>query len=393
MSVHLAADPPRICINGKFAAQPTTGVQRYAACIVQALDRALALQPQPARFELLVPAGARVPALQCIGVRELAAPAWAPARLRLHAWEQSTLPAAARGALLLSLSGSAPARAGAQVATLHDAALWDHPQAYTRAFGLWYRALFRRLVRLPGRRLVPSAFSQARLAAVLGVPQARFDVLPGGSDALQAVQADASALQRHGLQARRYLLAVASRNPTKNLAGLQRAWAALSVAQRAGCRLVLVGGQAPAVFAAAPGPHPAAADRLDPAEADVLHLGRVDDAALKALMSQALALVCPSLYEGYGLPPLEAMACGCPVAAARAAALPEVLGEAALYFDPQRPQDIAVALARLIDDAPLRARLQAAGYRQAAGRTWDGAAARLLPLLLADSTQAAGVAA
>lgn len=385
MNVHLAAEPPRICINGKFAAQPTTGVQRYAACIVQALDRALALRPQPARFELLVPPGARVPALQCIGVRELPAPAWAPARLRLHAWEQFTLPAAARGALLLNLSGSAPARAGAQVATLHDAALWDHPQAYTRAFGLWYRALFRRLVRLPGRRLVPSAFSQARLAAVLGVPQARFDVLPGGSDALQAVQADDSALQRHGLQARCYLLAVASRNPTKNLAGLQRAWAALSAAQRAGCRLVLVGGQAPAVFAAAPAPHPG--------DADVLHLGRVDDAALKALMSQALALVCPSLYEGYGLPPLEAMASGCPVVAARAAALPEVLGEAALYFDPQRPQDIAAALARLIDDAPLRARLQAAGYRQAAGRTWDGAAARLLPLLLADSAQAAGVAA
>ena len=78
MIVHLAADPPRICINGKFAAQPTTGVQRYAACIVQALDRALALRPQPARFELLVPPGARVPALQCIGVRELPAPAWAP---------------------------------------------------------------------------------------------------------------------------------------------------------------------------------------------------------------------------------------------------------------------------------------------------------------------------
>jgi len=363
----------RVYINGKFAAQRTTGVQRYAACMVQALDRLLAHLLQPVHVKLLLPPGALPPALQHIRPRELPPPVWAPARLRLHAWEQNTLPAAARGGLLLNLSGSAPYFAGAQVATLHDAALWDHPGAYAPAFRFWYRTLFRHLVRSPGRRLVPSVFSQQRLAAALHVPATRFDVVPGGSDALRSVQADPSVLSRNGLQPHHYLLVVASDNPTKNLAALQRAWASLPVAQRGGCRLAWVGGGAASVFAAA--------TAQQGAQTDLLALGTLDDTELKALMSQALALVCPSLYEGFGLPPLEAMACGCPVAAARAASLPEVLGDAALYFDPHSDADISRALARLVSDAPLRAHLRNRGLARAAACTWDVAAARLWPLL------------
>jgi glycosyltransferase involved in cell wall biosynthesis len=373
-----------IYINGKYTAQRMTGVQRYATCLVQALDRLLAQSAQRWPVELLLPPGALPPALQHIAVREVPAPWWAPARLRMHAWEQIALPAAARGGLLLNLSGSAPFFAGPQMATLHDAALWDHPGAYTAAFGIWYRTLFRRLVRTEGRRLVPSVFSQGRLAAALGVPATRFDVVPGGSDALEPVQSDVSALDRHGLQSQRYLLAVASQNPTKNLAALQRAWAALNDAQRNGCRLVLVGGAAPSVFAHT---RPAL-----PPQRDVLPLGPVDDAELKALMSQALALVCPSLYEGFGLPPLEAMACGCPVAAARAASLTEVLGEAALYFDPQDDAAITQALARLIHDPALRAELRAQGLARAAALTWGASAARLWPLLQAEQARLAGAA-
>ncbi len=377
MVPHVKPGPARIVINGKFAAQRTTGVQRHAACLTQALDRLLARAPLPLPCELLLPPGARPPRVQHIAVRELPAPAWAPARRRLHAWEQRALPAAARGGLLLNFAGGAPYFAGAQIVTLHDAALWDHPHAYTAAFRFWYRRLFRHLVRVPGRRLVPSVFSQQRLAAALGVPAERFDVVPGGSDAVQRAQVDPSVLARHGLQPQAYVLAVASHNPTKNLPCLQRAWAGLNTAQRAGCRLVLVGGAAPAVFAADPAP--------GTLPADMLLLGSMDDAELKALMSQARGLVCPSLYEGFGLPPLEAMACGCPVAAARAASLPEALGDAALYFDPQDEADIGRALVRLIADDTLRGQLRAQGLAWAAAHTWDHAAARLWPLLQAES--------
>ncbi len=382
------AGAARLFINGKFAAQRTTGVQRYAACLVQALDRLLARLPAPPRCELLLPPGAQPLRLRHIGVRELPAPRWAPARLRLHAWEQRSLPAAARTGLLLNLSGSAPWFAGAQLATLHDAALWDQPLAYTPIFRFWYRRLFGHLVRRPGPRLVPSVFSQQRLAAALGVPAGRFQVVPGGGDALQTVSADPQALARQGLQPQGYVLAVASANPTKNLAALQRSWAALTAAQRGPCVLVLVGGAAPAVFSASRGAVPPSAQAGHPGP--VRPLGPVDDAELKALMSQALGLVCPSVYEGFGLPPLEAMACGCPVAAARAAALPEVLGEAPLYFDPHDEADITRALAQLIGDADLRTRLGARGLAQAAAHTWDRAAAQLWPLLQAELSGGTG---
>jgi glycosyltransferase involved in cell wall biosynthesis len=369
-----------VYINGKFLAQRLTGVQRYATCLVQALDRRLGVagSPPSLRCVLLLPPGAPAPVLQHIEARALAHSA-ASALFGLHGWEQLRLPGAARDGVLLSLSGSAPARARRQIATLHDAALWDQPGAYTRSFRLWYRALFRRLARRGGPLLTVSAFSRTRLALALGVAESRFTLVPGGSEHLLAVAPEPGALDRLQLQPGCYLLAVASANPSKNLPRLLRAWAALPAAIRAGLQLVLVGGGSPRVFAAGAEVQTAS---------DVRLAGAVSDAALRALLDGALAMVCPSLYEGYGLPPLEAMACGCPVAAARSASLPEVLGDAALYFDPNDEAAITAALAQLIGDAALRERLRSAGRSHAATRRWDGAAAALLPLLLSQSRTA-----
>jgi glycosyltransferase involved in cell wall biosynthesis len=110
----------------------------------------------------------------------------------------------------------------------------------------------------------------------------------------------------------------------------------------------------------------------------VTRVGEVADAQLKALYAHALALVFPSLYEGFGLPPLEAMACGCAVAASRAASLPEVCGEAALYFDPLDVDDMVATLQRLCGDGALRAALRKAGTQHVAAYTWAASAAALL---------------
>ncbi len=356
-----------VYVNGKFCAQRTTGVQRYARHALGALDARLSAGRSPAHWTLLLPPGTEAPALQAIGVRHV--PWTGPGGL--HGWEQWALPRAAQGGLLLNLAGSAPAlHVAAQACVMHDAAPFDQPQAYTRAFALWYRWLFRRLSQRPSTCLVTvSAFSRDRLAAVLSVPRQRFTIAPGGAHHLDTVVADASLLAAHGLDQTPFVLAVGSRNPTKNLARLAEAWRLLG---RADVRLAVVGGVNARVFGRP-------ADAL--AVPGLVEIGAVSDAALKALYERALAFVFPSWYEGFGLPPLEAMACGCPVAASAIPAVSEVCGDAAVYFDPLSPQAIAGALQRLLDDPALRHDRRERGRQRAAQFPWDATAEALLGAL------------
>ena len=350
-----------IFVNGKFLMQRATGVQRAAREWLNAVDRQLAGDPAAReRWVVLHPPGARLPHWQCIEARPVGRPGGP-----LLWWEQWSLPRAARAGMLLNLAGSAPWWARRQIATLHDAAVWDQPQAYTWLFRTWYRVLFRHLARRASRLLTVSAFSRQRLAACLRQAEQRFSVVPNGADHLDAISADAGVLGGAEPIEGCFLLAVASANPSKNLARLVEAFGRLDRSQR--LRLVIVGGGNSRVFA----------DGNLPAIEGVQRLGAVNDAALKALYSHALALVVPSLYEGFGLPPLEAMSCGCPVAVARAAALPEVCGDAALYFDPLSVDDIAAALQRLANDSRLRDELRLAGMQRAAAFTWRAAGQRL----------------
>lgn len=357
-----------VYLNGKFTAQRTTGVQRSAACLVGALDAQLAVGTQAAacRWVLLCPPQSVLPVLRRIECRRVG-----PALGSLHLWEQLRLPLAARDGLLVSLAGSAPLLARRQACTFHDAAVFDRPDAYTAAFGAWYRFAFRRLARSAALVLTVSAFSKVRLVEVLRLAPHRLAVVANGAEHLAPLSADASVLAKLGLERERYLLAVGSANPTKNFAALLRSFHAL--AAPGAVRLVIVGEGRRGVFA------PAALE--GPPDPRIVICGAVRDTELKALYENALGLVFPSTYEGFGLPPLEAMACGCAVAASNAAAVPEVCGDAALYFDPHAPAAIAAAMQRLIDEPALRERLRQSGRARAAAFDWAAAAAALLGAL------------
>ncbi len=368
LAARLAQVPMRtLYINGKFLAQPLTGVQRYAMELLKACDRSRVDSGPSAPWVLLCPRGAAPSSWRTIAVQHAG-----PRGLPLHLWEQVVLPWAARDGQLLSLAGSAPWLGSAQFCTIHDAAVFDWPQAYRPLFVAWYRRLFRRQAKRARALFTVSAFSQRRLGQHLAVPPSRLLVVPDGADHLSAARADDAVLDRLGLRGQPYLLSVSSLHPAKNQSRLLQAFARVAD-QTPGLKLLMVGSRNPTVFAAGE-----AREADLPPDPRVIWAQRVSDEELTSLYLHAQALVFPSLYEGFGLPPLEAMGLGCPVLAAQAASIPEICGDAALYFDPLDHADMARAIRTLLDDRVLRQRLAAAGQTRALRWRWADAARSLL---------------
>jgi glycosyltransferase involved in cell wall biosynthesis len=351
--------PDAIFINGRFLAQPVTGVQRYAREVVKALDALLVegvVDAGSTEVTLLAPRdGVDVPPLERIRFRRAG-------RLAGHAWEQFELPRLSRGGALLNLCNTAPLARRKQVVTLHDAAVYRVPAAYTLAFRTWYRVLWAGLARTAPAILTVSYFSRRELADCLGIDRSRIGVVEEAGDHVLAVAPDPGVLDRHGLRARPFVLAVSTANPTKNFGAVVRAIERLGDTD---FDFVVAGGVDPRVFAQAAAPLPAAVKRV----------GYVSDGELRALYEHAACFVHPSRYEGFGLPPLEAMRCGCPVIAAEAASIPEVCGDAALYFDPASPAELADKLAALMANPAERDALAARGRARAARFSWRRAAA------------------
>ena len=275
-----------------------------------------------------------------------------------HAWEQAVLPLAARGAALIYCPAQlAPVASRRTVVVLHDAAPLRHPEWYSRAFVAWQRAMLPRIARRARALITVSTFSKQELVAALGVEPERIAVIPNGVDARFRADADPGpARAAHALE-RPYALAVGTRIARKNLAALDTAARAL-----AGAGIELVAAGSGRAYMRAEGAAPARA------------LGYVADEHLPGLYAGARALVMPSLYEGFGLPCVEAMACGTAVVAADRGALPETCGGAALIVDPGDETALAEAVLAAATDDATRERLAAAGRERAAALSWKRAA-------------------
>jgi glycosyltransferase involved in cell wall biosynthesis len=338
----------KLYLNARFAGQKLTGVGRFAKEISA---RLLPLVERDGRFDAFVLAPRRPQSLQASVL-----------------WEQFVLPFRARGGFLVSLANTGPLALRRQLVVVCDASVFAMPENYSPLFRAWYYAALNVLLRRAERIVTLSRFSRAELARYCGVPESRIDVIPCGCDHVDAVTADDSFPERAGLARGRYVLAVGTPSGAKNLAVLGDAMARL---RGEGLQLALAGNLEPSVF------------RRAPSGLQAVTLGYVTDGELKALYEQALCLAFPSRYEGFGLPPLEAMRCGCPVVASEAASLPEVCGDAALFAAPDDSERIARHIGDLAASEALRESLRARGRAHAAGYTWTAAAERLFQIIAA----------
>jgi glycosyltransferase involved in cell wall biosynthesis len=324
------------CVNLRTLGYGITGVQRYLLSL---------LPHMPSQLNCLKPSQA----LQGI---------------KGHIWEQVYLPTQLQRRLLWSPGNTGPIAVSRQVLTVHDAASLDHPEWFERKFALWYGALLPRLIRKVRAIITVSRFSKERIVRLTGVDPERVHVIPNGVDrrfrpadliTIKQVRTDVDLTGP-------YILFVGSLEPRKNLKILLEAW---QLGGFDGATLAVVGA----------GGNLFAKLQFDSIPKGVRLLGRVEDDVLPVLYSGAAGFVYPSIYEGFGLPPLEALACGCPVAVSDIPAHREVCGSTAIYFDPFSPKDLSNKLEWLLrlDGAP-RTSLVERGLHHASGYSWESAA-------------------
>jgi glycosyltransferase involved in cell wall biosynthesis len=327
----------QLCVNLRTLGYHITGVQRYLLNLLPYMPSELdSVKPQRA--------------LQGI---------------KGHLWEQLYLPSQLRRRLLWSPGNTGPIAVSRQVLTVHDASSLDHPEWFERKFALWYAALLPRLIRKVRAIITVSNFSKERIIRLTGVTPDRVHVIYNGVDQrfrpadpqfVKQVRAD------YGLDGGPYILFVGSLEPRKNLRLLLEAWRSGGFD---GATLAVAGASG----------HLFPKLEFNSMPAGVRLLGRVEDDVLPALYSGATGFVYPSIYEGFGMPPLEAMACGCLAAVSDIPAHREVCGKAAIFFDPSSVDDISAKLELLLglDGAP-RASLLEQELLHTARYDWKDAA-------------------
>ncbi len=350
----------------------TGGMEVYARELIPAL---LAQAPPEMRFTAFVnreataaggPWGEAIPAVTV--------PVNARRRVQWVLGEQALLPRLAARAgvdLVHSLASTAPVHGRfRRVVTVHDLIYARFPEAHAGVRDLGMRVLVPQAVRRSHRVIADSQSTRADLVELVGARAEEIDVVPLGVGARMHEQplseqplSERETRARFELGERPLALGLSAKRPHKNLVALIEALARIAPEERP--VLVLPG------YPTAHEQELRACARARGADGDVRFPAWVSGAELEGLWAIARAFVFPSLYEGFGLPVLEAMARGVPVACSNTSSLPEVAGDAALLFDPTKTAEIAGALEQLLGDDALRERLRARGLAQAEKFTWE----------------------
>lgn len=350
--------------NGRFLTAVPAGVHRVAEEMISAVDKLLSEEPALAALfdlTLVTPQAVRHrPKLDKVGSR-------IGGRFSGVLWEQLDFPRLAADGLCIGFCNAGPLATRNAITMLHDTQVYSMPASYSFAFRLWYKIALPLIGHRHKHILTGTAAAKSDLVRYGVAPAEKISIIPHGCDHILRITPDETAITRLGLHSQPYVLSLANTQFHKNIGILLKAFADPALKQ---ATLALFGGATAADFEAAGHKVPD----------NVVFLGRISDPELVGLMKGATAYACPSLTEGFGLPPLEAMLHGCP-AIVSCDALLEVCEDAALTADPHDATTWATQISRLMTDETLRNDMQTKGKKQAGKYTWRRAARQLLQTL------------
>jgi glycosyltransferase involved in cell wall biosynthesis len=344
----------KIYINARFLTQTVTGVQRYAIELVKEIDRLIEqglINSNQYQFFLLSPNNV-ITKLELKHICHKVI-----GKLKGHLWEQFELPLYSREGMLINMCNTGPAFKKNQIVTIHDAAVFSSPEGFSFAFRNWYKFLLTRLGKSSKKIITVSHFSKKELIHNCKIEEEKIEVTYLGIDHIHRIQAAQGILEKYQLQSP-YILAVCAMNPNKNF---KMIFDVLPELEGHNLKVVIVGSKNSRVFGEQDTPH-----------SDAVHwLGYVSDEELLALYEHAAGFIFPSLYEGFGLPPLEAMALGCPVVVSSRASITEICGDAGLYFNPLVPQEAAAHLIEIATNLELGQKMSVRGKEHSAFFSWN----------------------
>ena len=351
-------------INGDFVALKPTGVPRYAREVTLALDR-LVSEGHPLTeglvLNLVAPREPQDLSLRNTAVRVV--PEFDKPRLP-QVWVQLQLPRHVQGGLL-SFCNLAPVLNRRHIACIHDLHTWLQPESYGRGFRLAHKLILPLLGRRARHITTVSSLSRDHLIQY-GIASAdKITVTYNGADHATRWDAARSAVE---IGPRPFVLCLGQNQHYKNV---KLVWRIAPALDALGLDVYMAGNISAEILNSYGGDPPP----------NLRLLGRIGDDDLAKAFGSALCFLFPSRIEGFGLPAVEAMTCGCPVIAADAPCLPEVCGEAALYAGPDDPAAWITAVGRLNGDSDFRERLIEQGHAQAARYSWRGIAEIYLRLM------------
>lgn len=346
-----------VYINARFLTRSITGIERYSTELLKHLDSLIdsgAIDSKQFSFVMLAPKNIKYELkFKYIPLKRVG-------NLTGHLWEQIELPLYTRDGLLFTPSNAAPILKRQQVVTIHDATFFARPQTYSFTFSSWYKFLIPILGKVAQKIITVSSFSKNELVHYCQIKANKIQVIHNGKEQIFYQPPDESFFSNKGIISKRFILAVSSPNPNKNFSSIFKA---IELLPELGLDIVIVGDLLPKVYANS--------NSQVSFPNNVKYVSRINDAELRALYEHAACFIYPSFYEGFGLPPLEAMACGCPVIVSKTSSLPEVCADAALYCDPYSPEDIAVQIKKLANNHALQEELKQRGLERAKQFSWE----------------------